>query len=148
MSSGTLTEDQETSVEDALQLAITSSRSSTSSNSSNNPLSSLISSGTITQDQADAVKSALDASFANAPSYAPNMKFSNSSNDSAPKPVEDALNSLVSSGTIMQDQETDIGKALKEAYNSQMSNLNSLQYNQYTLSNQVSSDNSGVLENS
>ena len=58
VANGTITQNQENSIEEAFKLARQSSATGTYSSSPTNPISSLVANGTITQDQATSIKSA------------------------------------------------------------------------------------------
>jgi hypothetical protein len=118
---GTITDDQEEAISEALSPSDDSTSSSTSvlsSSQSDNPLKSaldsLVSAGTITNDQESSIAAALappDANSTGASSGTDTNSISFTDSDSD-NPLKKALDSLVSSGTITNDQESAVAAAL------------------------------------
>lgn len=115
VSSGKITQDQETAIQSALTTAFqsnsTQSSSASSASSKTSPLASLVSNGTITQDQANTVDSALKSSHHH--HHHGGGSSSDSSTLSTSSTSSNPLDSLVSNGTISKDQEDSITKTLE-----------------------------------
>lgn len=121
VSDGTITQDQEDTIAQKLTTpsddTISTSSSTTSTNSSNsdnplkNSLDSLVSDRTITQDQEDTIAKKLTPPDKGAPPPPPPPKKSSDSDDSD-NSIQSLLKSLVSDGTITDDQEDAITKVL------------------------------------
>jgi polyhydroxyalkanoate synthesis regulator phasin len=111
VSSGTISQDQETSIESALSSAFQSNSTQASSApaaAQTSPLDSLVANGTLTQDQANAVDSALRSGHHHHHAQ-PDLNSS----------ISNALDNLTSNGTITQDQSDAIQKSLQAIFNSQ-----------------------------
>lgn len=106
VSSGAISQDQETAIQSAFEASRNSARTSgTYTPKTTNPIDSLVSSGTITKDQATSIKDALKTSMSK-----------NKPQDPPKDPGSEVLDNLVSTGTITQDQENTIQNALKSAF--------------------------------
>ncbi len=122
VTSGTITEDQESAIKSAMENAIRSSAytrykiqsasTDTSATASKvNPLDSLVESETITQEQADAIKQALEDSMQSKGMPPPPPDGST---------LADILDSLVTEGTISEEQETSISSVFQSAIKAYM----------------------------
>lgn len=120
---GTITEDQEKAIRNALETSRMANMSQSGSNSSEDPLGNLVKSGTITDDQKNAVKDALDSSRkANGmPPPPPPPPAGQDGNGSL---MTNTFDSLVTDGTITSDQEKKILTTLQSTFQSSNSNDN------------------------
>ncbi|SPF41060.1 conserved hypothetical protein [Candidatus Desulfosporosinus infrequens] len=133
VSNGTITQDQETAIDSTLQAAMqaqsgtqsqssTASTATTGSATTSGPLGSLVTSGVISQSQANAVTNTLKASHHGhhghhgGSSSAPSTTDTDSSSSAQSSTAStNPLDSLVSNGSITQDQENTINSALAAA---------------------------------
>jgi competence protein ComGC/polyhydroxyalkanoate synthesis regulator phasin len=121
VSAGTITSDQEQAIKEALETAkmayqTQAGAASASSNSTfSDPLESLVSSGTITEDQKTAVKSALDSQKTQGMQGMPPPPSLQMSQEDDSDQFSSILDSLVTDGTLTEDQEDSILSALESA---------------------------------
>ena len=103
VSNGTITEDQETIIQNAFKAAFKSNQTNSGTyNKVSNPLDNLVSSGIITQEQ----KTAVESNFK--PAFKPGETKENNN--------VNPLDTLVSNGTITQEQEDAVQSALKSVF--------------------------------
>lgn len=130
VSNGTITQDQENSITDAIKSARNSfpTYSNGSKGSAQSPLNQLVSNGTITKDQESSIKEALVSARKSSHHHHPHKlaEQSNSQSDSSAASNNDTdnsgsintkLDSLVTSGTINQSQEDAIEQLLDSESN-------------------------------
>lgn len=122
VSDGTITQDQETAIKSAFDSAMKSAKSSdttqtddTTKDPGTTVLDSLVSDGTITQDQETAIKDAFHSAMSSTKPIDTDQSDNTTSDNTTNDPFTDVLDSLVSAGTITQDQETSIKNAFDSA---------------------------------
>ncbi|GKU24912.1 hypothetical protein [Clostridium folliculivorans] len=104
VSSGTITEDQKTAIQDAFNSSMKLNVAGTYGSRPTNPISKLVSSGVISQNQADSIKE----TFKNiSKSHMHHKRPEGISN------IDEKLSGLVSDGTISEDQQTSVINAFK-----------------------------------